>query len=165
MPAWRQRSRPPGRSPSARPTRRIPSASSAGHRGHPICRLDQPAAEEGGADSVIRRARCLTRLNRFRFVPAQTEGEGGANEILGTDVDLNRSLLDLIAAAGLTAEEIHEFGRLQRKHNRRYRSRTNWRFAVARSQRSSEPPVLGGGAADASRGSPLTAWLRGVGPD
>ena len=58
------------------------------------------------------------------FVLAQTEGEVGANEMLGTEVDLNRNLLDLIAAAGLTAEEIHEFGRLQRKHIRRYRSRT-----------------------------------------
>ena len=39
-------------------------------------------------------------------------------------VDLNRNLLDLIADAGLTAEEIHEFGRLRRKHIRRYRTRT-----------------------------------------
>jgi hypothetical protein len=59
------------------------------------------------------------------FVLAQAEGEVGANEMLGTEVDLNRNLLDLIAAAGLTAEEIHEFGRLQRKHIRRYRSRAN----------------------------------------
>ena len=58
------------------------------------------------------------------FVLAQTEGEVGANDMLGTEVDLNRNLLDLIAAAGLTAEEIHEFGRLQRKHIRRYRTRT-----------------------------------------
>ena len=57
------------------------------------------------------------------FVLAQTEGEVGANEMPGTEVDLNRNLLDLIEAAGLTAEEIHEFGRLQRKHIRRYRSR------------------------------------------
>jgi hypothetical protein len=59
------------------------------------------------------------------FVLAQAEGEVGANEILGTEVDLNRDLLDLIAAAGLTAEEIHESGKLQRKHIRRYRSRTS----------------------------------------
>ena len=59
------------------------------------------------------------------FDLAQTEGEVGANDMLGTEVDLNRNLLDLIAAAGLTAEEIHEFGRLQRKHIRRYRTRTN----------------------------------------
>ncbi len=31
------------------------------------------------------------------------------------------NLLDLITAAGLSAEEIHEFGRLQRKRIRRYR--------------------------------------------
>ena len=59
-----------------------------------------------------------------RSVRAQGAGEVGANEMLGTEVDLNRNLLDLIAAAGLTAEEIHEFGRLQRKHIRRYRTRT-----------------------------------------
>ena len=35
------------------------------------------------------------------FVLAQTEGEVGANEMIGTEVDLNRNLLDLIAAAGL----------------------------------------------------------------
>jgi|BarGraNGADG00312_1021997.scaffolds.fasta_scaffold34461_1 hypothetical protein len=57
------------------------------------------------------------------FVLGQAEGEVGANEMLGTEVDLNRNLLDLIAAAGLTAAEIHEFGRLQRKHIRRYRTR------------------------------------------
>ena len=62
------------------------------------------------------------------FVLAQTEGEVGANDMLGTEVDLNRNLLDLIKAAGLTAEEIHEFGRLQRKHfgatgNRQVRDR------------------------------------------
>ena len=45
--------------------------------------------------------------------------------MLGTEVDRNRNLLDLIAAAGLTAEEIQEFGRLQRKHIRRYRTQTN----------------------------------------
>ena len=59
------------------------------------------------------------------FVLAQAEGEVGANEMLGTEVDLNRNLLDLIEAAGLTAEEVREFGRLQRKHIRRYRKRTN----------------------------------------
>ena len=42
------------------------------------------------------------------FVLAQTEGEVGANDMLGTEVDLNRNLLDLIGAAGLTAEEIRE---------------------------------------------------------
>lgn len=58
------------------------------------------------------------------FVLAQAQGGVGANEMLGTEVDLNRNLLDLITAAGLTAEEIHEFGRLQRKHIRRYRTPT-----------------------------------------
>ena len=43
--------------------------------------------------------------------------------MLGTEVDLNRNLLDLMAAAGLTTEEIQEFGRLQRKYIRRYRTR------------------------------------------
>lgn len=57
------------------------------------------------------------------FVMAQTEGEVGANELLGTEVDLNRNLLELIEAAGLTSEEIHEFGRLQRKHIQRYGTR------------------------------------------
>ncbi len=41
--------------------------------------------------------------------------------MLGTEVDLNRNLLDLIAAAGLTAAEIHAFGRLQRRRIQRYR--------------------------------------------
>jgi hypothetical protein len=41
-------------------------------------------------------------------------------------VDLNRNLLDLIAAAGLSAEEIHEFGRLQCKHIRRHRTTYRW---------------------------------------
>jgi hypothetical protein len=54
------------------------------------------------------------------FVLAQHEGEVGANDMLGTEVDLNRNLLDLIEAAGLSDEEIREFGRLQRKRIRRY---------------------------------------------
>ena len=48
------------------------------------------------------------------FVLAQHEGEVGANDLLGSEVDLNRNLLDLITAAGLSDEEIREFGRLQR---------------------------------------------------
>lgn len=56
------------------------------------------------------------------FVLAQTEGEIGANEMIGTEADLNRNLLDLVEAAGLSAEEIREFGRLQRKRIRRYSS-------------------------------------------
>ena len=54
------------------------------------------------------------------FVLAQAEGEVGANDMLGTEADLNRNLLDLITAAGLTDEEIREFGRLQRTQIRRY---------------------------------------------
>jgi hypothetical protein len=54
------------------------------------------------------------------FVLAQHEGEVGANEMLGTEVDLNRNLLDLIAAAGLNDEETREFGHLQRERIRRY---------------------------------------------
>jgi hypothetical protein len=57
------------------------------------------------------------------FVLAQSEGEVGANDMIGSEADLNRNLLDLIAAAGLTEEEIHEFGRLQRKRIQRYRRR------------------------------------------
>lgn len=49
------------------------------------------------------------------FVLAQHEGEVGANDMLGTEVDLNRNLLDLIAAAGLSDDETREFGRLQRE--------------------------------------------------
>jgi len=49
------------------------------------------------------------------FVLAEREGEVGANEMIGTEADLNRNLLDLITAAGLTDEEIREFGRLQRE--------------------------------------------------
>lgn len=54
------------------------------------------------------------------FVLAQAEGEVGANEMLGTEVDLNRNLLDLITAAGLTETEVQEFGKLQRERIRRY---------------------------------------------
>lgn len=58
------------------------------------------------------------------FVLAQAEGEVGANDMLGTEVDLNRNLLDLIEAAGLTPEEIQEFGRLQRERILRYGTRS-----------------------------------------
>lgn len=54
------------------------------------------------------------------FVLAQTEGEVGANDMIGPEADLNRNLLTLIEAAGLTDEEIREFGRLQRDRIRRY---------------------------------------------
>ena len=54
------------------------------------------------------------------FVLAQTEGEVGANDMIGEEADLNRNLLSLIEAAGLSDEEIREFGRLQRERIRRY---------------------------------------------
>jgi hypothetical protein len=54
------------------------------------------------------------------FVLAQTEGEVGANDMIGEEADLNRNLLTLIEAAGLSDEEIREFGRLQRERIRRY---------------------------------------------
>ena len=49
------------------------------------------------------------------FVLAQREDDIGANEIIGEERDLNRNLLDLVHAAGLTDDEIAEFGRLQRE--------------------------------------------------
>jgi len=57
------------------------------------------------------------------FVMAERVGEVGADEMIGREVDLNRNLLDLVTAAGLTEEEIHEFGRLQRERITRYGSR------------------------------------------
>lgn len=53
------------------------------------------------------------------FVLAQTEGEVGANDMIGEEADLNRNLLTLIEAAGLSEEEVQEFGRLQRERIRR----------------------------------------------
>lgn len=40
--------------------------------------------------------------------------------MIGEEAVLNRNLLTLIEAAGLTDEEIREFGRLQRERARRY---------------------------------------------
>lgn len=57
------------------------------------------------------------------FVLAERDGEPGTNEMLGMEVDLNRNLLDLVTAAGLTDDEIREFGRLQRERITRYGSR------------------------------------------
>jgi hypothetical protein len=54
------------------------------------------------------------------FVLAQQEGDIGANEMIGGETDLNRNLLALIHAAGLTEEEVSEFGRMQRERIRRY---------------------------------------------
>ena len=56
------------------------------------------------------------------FVLAQAEGDVGANDFIGSEVDLNRNLLDLITAAGLTDDEVREFGLLQRNQIRRYGS-------------------------------------------
>jgi len=39
------------------------------------------------------------------FVLAQSEGEVGANDLIGEEVDMNRNLLTLIQAAGLTEDE------------------------------------------------------------
>ena len=60
---------------------------------------------------------------RDGFVLAQHEGEVGANDLLGSEADLNRNLLALISAAGLSDEEIHEFGLLQRERITRFGSR------------------------------------------
>ena len=54
------------------------------------------------------------------FVLAQMEGEVGANDLIGEEADLNRNLLSLIEAAGLSDKEIREFGRLQRERISRY---------------------------------------------
>jgi len=57
------------------------------------------------------------------FVLAQSEGEVGANDLIGSEADLNRNLLELIAAAGLSDGEAREFGRLQRERISRYSQR------------------------------------------
>jgi len=54
------------------------------------------------------------------FVLAQTEGQVGANDLIGEEADLNRNLLELIEAAGLSEDQVREFGRLQRERIRRY---------------------------------------------
>lgn len=53
------------------------------------------------------------------FVLAQTEGQVGANDLIGEEADLNRNLLELIEA-GLSEDLVREFGRLQRERIRRY---------------------------------------------
>ena len=55
------------------------------------------------------------------FVLAASEGDVGANDLLGTEADFNRNLLSLIEAAGLTDDEIRQFGELQRARIKRYR--------------------------------------------
>lgn len=54
------------------------------------------------------------------FVLAESEGEVGANDLIGEEADLNRNLLSLIEAAGLTDDEVAEFGRLQRMRIKRF---------------------------------------------
>ena len=49
------------------------------------------------------------------FVLARMEGEVGTDEMIGSEADLDRNLLALIEAAGLTDEEVREFGLLQRE--------------------------------------------------
>jgi hypothetical protein len=73
--------------------------------------LDEPFSDPAISELVV---------TSDGFVLAQTAGEVGANEMLGSEVDLNRNLLDLIEAAGLSEEETSEFGRLQRERIRRY---------------------------------------------
>jgi len=73
--------------------------------------LDEPLAEPVIGELVV---------TSDGFVLAQSEGEVGANEMMGEEADLNRNLLTLIEAAGLSEEEIREFGRLQRERIKRY---------------------------------------------
>lgn len=57
------------------------------------------------------------------FVLAERTGQVGANEMIGTEEDLNRNLVSLIESAGLTDDEVAEFGRLQRERIHRYSRR------------------------------------------
>jgi hypothetical protein len=75
--------------------------------------LDEPFSEPAISELVV---------TADGFVLAEREGQPGTNEMFGTEVELNRNLLDLVAAAGLTDEEVTEFGRLQRERITRYRS-------------------------------------------
>ena len=76
--------------------------------------LDEPFSEPAISELVV---------TADGFVLAERAGETGTNEMLGTEVELNRNLLDLVAAADLTVEEVAEFGRLQRARITRYGSR------------------------------------------
>lgn len=76
--------------------------------------LDEPFSDPAIAEMIV---------TADGFVLAQRQGDTGTNEMIGSEVDLNRNLLDLVAAAGLTDEEMREFGRLQRKRIARYGSR------------------------------------------
>ena len=76
--------------------------------------LDEPFSEPAISELVV---------TADGFVLAEREGQTGTNEMFGTEVELNRNLLDLITAAGLTDDEVVEFGRLQRERIARYGSR------------------------------------------
>lgn len=76
--------------------------------------LDEPFSDPAISELVV---------TSDGFVLAEREGDVGANEIIGEEADLNRNLLTLIESAGLTDEEMREFGRLQRKRIKRYRRR------------------------------------------
>lgn len=76
--------------------------------------LDEPFSDPAISEIVV---------TSDGFVLAETEGDVGANEMLGSEGDLNRNLVALIEAAGLTADEVRQFGELQRERIRRYGSR------------------------------------------
>lgn len=76
--------------------------------------LDEPFSDPAISELVV---------TSDGFVMAEREGQPGTSEIFGTEVDLNRNLLDLVTAAGLTEEQVQEFGRLQRERVTRYGSR------------------------------------------
>lgn len=73
--------------------------------------LDEPFADPAIHELVV---------TSDGYVLVQSEGHVGANDLIGEEHDLNRNLLTLIEAAGLSDEEIQEFGRLQRERIRRY---------------------------------------------
>lgn len=73
--------------------------------------LDEPFTEPRISELVV---------TSDGFVLAEREREVGANEMIGTEADLNRNLLDLIEAASLSQPEVEEFGRLQRERIHRY---------------------------------------------
>jgi hypothetical protein len=56
------------------------------------------------------------------LVLAHREDDPSAPEIIGQESDLDRNLMSLIEAAGLTQEEVADFGRRQRKRISRHRS-------------------------------------------
>ena len=63
--------------------------------------LDEPFSEPAISELVV---------TSDGFVLAQTEGETGQNEMIGTEVDPNRNLLQLVEAAGLNDVTIAHCG-------------------------------------------------------